>query len=81
MYGGWYVVNLFKKRVVSQKNDIFTTVTLHNNHFCHRLSGHLHHTNRPFTYVLRKITLHSLTDQNVHRLEKMFSTKYPAKAT
>jgi len=28
-----------------------------------------------------KICLHSLADQNAHRLEKMFSTKYQAKAT
>jgi len=36
------------------KKDIFATVTMHNNLFCHRLSDHLHCTNRPFTYVLRK---------------------------
>jgi len=51
---GSYMVNLFKQKVVSQKNDIFATETLHNNLFCHRLSDYLHCTNRPFTYVLRK---------------------------
>jgi len=57
-------------------------VTLHNKLVCHRLSDHLHYTDGPVTYVLRKdICLHSLADQNVHRLEKMFSTKYHAKAT
>jgi len=30
---------LFKQKVVSQ-NDLFPTVTLHNNLICHRLSGH-----------------------------------------
>jgi len=54
MYGGSYVVNLFKQKVVSQKNDVFATETLHNNLVCHRLSDYLHCTNRPFTYVLRK---------------------------
>ena len=51
--------------------------------FCHRLSDYLHCTNRPFTHALRKdMSIHSLTDQNVYRLEKMFSTlaKYHAKA-
>ena len=37
MYGGSHVVNLFKQEVVSQKNNRFATVTLHNNLFCHRL--------------------------------------------
>jgi len=54
MYGGSYVDNLFKGEVVSHKNVLFPTVTLHNNLFCHRLSDHLHCTNCPFTYVLRK---------------------------
>jgi len=54
MYGGSYVVSLFKQKVVSQKNELFATVTLHNNLFCHRLSDHLHCTNRPFIYVLRR---------------------------
>jgi len=49
-----YVVNLFKQEVVSQKIDLFTTVTLHNNLFCDRLSDHLHCANRLFTYALRK---------------------------
>jgi len=57
MYGGSYVVNLFKQKVVSQKNDVFTTVTLHNNLFCQGLYDHLHCTNRTFTYVLKKDTL------------------------
>jgi len=68
-YGCSYVVNLFEQKVVSHENDIFDTVILHNNLFCHRLSDHLHCTNRPFTFVLRKVCLHSLADQNVHRLE------------
>jgi len=44
MYGGSYVVNLFKQKVVSQKNDVFAAVTLHNNLLCHRLSEHRHCT-------------------------------------
>jgi len=40
--GGSYVVNLFKQKVVSQKKDLFATVTLHNDLFHHRLSEHLH---------------------------------------
>ena len=80
MYGGSYVVNLFKQGCIT-KNVLFATVTSHNNLFCHRLSDHLHCTNRPFTYALRKdICLHILADPNVHRLEKTFSTKYHAKA-
>jgi len=47
---------LLKHKVVSQKNDIFATVTLRNNLFCHKFSDYLHCTNRPFTYVLRKDT-------------------------
>ena len=31
MYGSSYVVNLYKQKVLLQKNDIFATVTLHNN--------------------------------------------------
>ena len=46
MYGGSYVVNLFKKKVVSLKNDILATMTLHNNLDCHRLSDHIHCINR-----------------------------------
>jgi len=46
MYGGSYVVNLFKQKVVSQKNDLLATMTLHNNLGCHRLSEHIHCTNR-----------------------------------
>ena len=43
---------------------------LHKNIFCHRLSDHLHCTNRPFTYALRKdMSMHSNANQNVHRLE------------
>ena len=38
------VINLFKQKAVSQ-NDLFATVTLHNNFFWHRLSHHLHCTN------------------------------------
>jgi len=33
---GLYVVNLFKQKVVSPKNDLFSSVTLHNIFF-HRL--------------------------------------------
>jgi len=81
MYGGSYVVNLFKQKVASQKNDLFATATLHNNLFCHRISYHLHCTYWLFAYVLRKdmSTLSRRSDQSVHRLEKMFSTKYHAK--
>jgi len=42
MYGGSYMVNLFKQKVVSQKNDLLATMTLHKNLDCHRLSGHIH---------------------------------------
>jgi len=31
MCGSSYVVNLFKQKVVSQKNDLLATMTLHNN--------------------------------------------------
>ena len=51
---GSFVVNLFKQKVISQKINIFAPMTLHSNIFYHRLSDHLHCTNRPFTYVLRK---------------------------
>jgi len=54
--GSSYVVNLFKQKVVSQTKDLFPTVTPPNNIFSPRPSGHLHCTNRPFTYVLRKVT-------------------------
>jgi len=57
MDGGSYVGNLFKQKVVSPKNDLSATVTLHNNLFYHGLSDHIHCSNRPFTYVLRKDTL------------------------
>jgi len=52
-------------------------------YFCHSLSAHLHCTNGPFTYIAYsvKICQRSLADQNVHRLEKKFSTKYHTKAT
>jgi len=33
MYGGSYVVSLFKQKVVSQKNELFATMTLHINFF------------------------------------------------
>jgi len=53
-----------------KKNNLFAAVTLHNNLLCVIHSYHLHCTNRPFIYVLRKdICLHSLADQNAHRLE------------
>jgi len=45
-------------------------------------TNHRHCTNRPYTYVLRKdVCLHSLAEENVLRLEKMFSTIYDTKAT
>jgi len=53
-YIGSCAANLLKQKVVSQKNDIFATVTPRNNLFSHRLSDYLHCTNPPFTYVLRK---------------------------
>jgi len=55
MYGCLYVINLFKQKIVSQNNDLFAAVTLHNL-FCHRLSDHFYCTNRPFIHVLRKDT-------------------------
>ena len=56
LYGGLYLVNLFKQKVVLQKNDLFATVTLHKILFCRRLADHLHCTNRPFTHVLRTLS-------------------------
>ena len=52
--GGSYVINFFKQKIVSQKNDIFTTVRLQNNLFCRIPSDHLHCTNRLLRYVFRK---------------------------
>jgi len=52
-YGGSHVVSLFKQKVVSQKT-IFLLLWHYTTIFGHRLSDHLHCTNRPFTYVLRK---------------------------
>ena len=54
MYGGSYVANLFKQKVVSHKHNMFATVTLHNNLFCHRFSDYRHCKNPPFTDVLKK---------------------------
>ena len=86
MYSGSYAVNLFKQKVVSQKNDLFATVTQQSLFIeQNRLSDHLHCANRrPFTYVLRKAmsTLSCWSKRRpLHRLEKMFSTKYHAKST
>jgi len=41
------------------------------------IAGHM----QPVGRVFETPGLHSLADQNVHRLEKMFSTQYHAKAT
>jgi len=58
MHGGsYFVINLFKQKVVSQKNDLFATVTLHNNLFCHRRSDYLHCTNG----ILRNLLAHCFT--------------------
>jgi len=70
-----------RRRLYQKKNVLFATVTLHNNIFCHWLSEHLHCTNRPFTYVLRKDTLSRRSKCRRHRLQRMFSTNYHAKAT
>jgi len=48
MYGGLDVVNFFKQKVYHKQNDIFATVILHNNLFCHRPSDGLHCTSHPF---------------------------------
>ena len=74
MYVGFYVVNLFKQTFYHKKNNIFSTVTLRNNLFCHSFSDHLQCTNRPFTYVLSKdiLRLHSLADQNLQGLKKCY---------
>jgi len=45
---------LCSNRKFITKNDAFATMTIHNNIFCHRHSDHLHSTNCPFTYALRK---------------------------
>jgi len=46
------LVNLFKQKVVSPpKNDLFATVTLHNNLFCHTRSDRLRCTNRPSQFI------------------------------
>jgi len=44
-------------------------MTLHNNLFCHRLSDHLHCTNRAFTYIaLRKdMSLSSTKTSNIQK--------------
>ena len=83
MYGSLYVVNLFKQKVVQQKNDLFATVMLHNIIFCHRLWPSAQHKSSPFTYVLRKdmsTTLSSLVDQNVPHLEKNVLNKISHKS-
>ena len=66
-------------RKLYHKNDLFTTVTTHNNIFCHRLSDHLHCTNCPFTshmYNVEETYGYTLPVENIHCLEKIFSTKY-----
>jgi len=74
---------LFKQKVVSHKNGIVATATLHNHLFVIDsltiFTAQIVHSHRPMYW--RKICLHSLADQNVHRLEKMFSTKYHTKET
>jgi len=47
----WFICS---NRKLYHKSDLFATVTLPNNLFRRRLSDHLHRTNRPFTYALRK---------------------------
>jgi len=80
MYGGSYVVYLSKQKAVSQKTtylppwhgtqQTFLSYTLwpsllHKSSIC---------------ICLEERRLHSLADRKVNRLEKMFSTKYHAKA-
>jgi len=65
MYGDSYVVNLFKQNVYHKKNDIFATVTLKQQFFCHGLTDNRHCTNRLFINVLEKICLRSLAGKNV----------------
>ena len=81
MYGGSYVVNLFKQKVLSQKmmlllpwqyTTIFfviDTLTIFTPQIVH---SHMH---------WGKICLHSLAYQKANSLEKMCSTKYHSKAT
>ena len=46
IYGSSDVVKIVQTETCIAKNDLFATATLHNNPFCHRLSDHLHCTNR-----------------------------------
>jgi len=81
MYGGSYVVNLLKQKVVSQKREIVAAATLKNKIFVMDsltiFTAQILHSHMYWG----KLCLHSHADQNVHRLEKMFSTKYHTKAT
>jgi len=54
MYGGSYVVNVLKQKVVSPKTISLLPWRYTTAYLCHRLSNDLHFTNRPYTYVLRK---------------------------
>jgi len=74
------VVNLFKQNVVSQKK-IFLLPWHHSTIiFVDSLTIFTAQIAHSHTYW-GKLCLHSLADQNVHRVEKIFSTKYHAKAT
>jgi len=79
LYGGWYVVNLFKQKVVSQKilwEKNFLLLPWHYTIIFFVINS--------LTIVIAQIIHfhphmywgYSLADQNVLRLEKMFSTKY-----
>ena len=79
--GGSYVVNLFKQNFVSQKK-IFLLPWHHPTIFFVVDSLTIFTAQIAHSHMYwGKLCLHSLADQNVHHLEKVFSTKYRTKAT
>jgi len=82
MYGGSYVVNLFKQKIVSQRIIFllpwhYTTIFF----VIHSLTIFTAQIVHSLMYYCGKICLRSLADQIVHRLQKMFLTEIHAKAT
>ena len=82
MYCGSYVINLFKQKIVSQKNDIFDTVAQHNNIFLSQtLWPSSLHKSSIHICIEKRYSVSTVADENVHVQKKMFSTKYHAQAT
>jgi len=73
MYGGSYVVNLFKRKVVSQKTIFMLrwhdTIIFFDIDSLTIFTAQIVHSHM----YCGKICLHSLADQNIHRLEKAFN--------